>query len=236
MSNETIFDSNTQESQATDTTKPNGFTIPTEASEFIGSGKKYQSAEEALKSVPHAQKHIQTLEQELQTLKEELTKRKTAEQLLDEMKSGFTNENTTQAVEIDPDKIVEIVNQSLTLKEREKVQKSNVDTVVSKFTEVFADKAEEVYNTIAKDAGLTVEQLNKLAASSPKAVLKLAGLDKQGSTLPSKTSSTVNTQAFIQGGNQQQASAKVPRGATTKDLVSAWRAAGETVKQKLSTS
>jgi hypothetical protein len=235
MSNETIFDSTTQESQATDTTSPSTFQIPTEASEFVGSGKKYQSAEEALKSVPHAQKHIQTLEQEVQTLKEELVKRRTAEQLLDEMKSGFANEQTTQAVGIDPDKIAEIVNQSLNLKERQRSEEANVGSVVSKFTEMFADKAEEVYNNIAKEAGLSVTQLNKLAASSPKAVLKLAGLDKSVATLPSKSNGTVNTQIFNQS-NQQTTSSKVPKGASTKDLVNAWKAAGETVKQKLSTT
>jgi len=235
MSNETIFDSNTQENQATDTTSTSTFQIPTEASEFVGSGKKYQSAEEALKSVPHAQKHIQTLEQEVQTLKDELVKRKTAEQLLDEMKSGFTSENTPQVVGIDPDKIVEIVNQSLNLKERQRSEEANVSSVVSKFTELFADKAEEVYNNMAKEAGLTVSQLNKLAASSPKAVLKLAGLDKTVATLPSKSNGSVNTQSFTQN-NQQSASAKVPKGASTKDLVNAWKAAGDTVKQKLSTT
>ncbi len=34
------------------------FQIPTEAAELVGDGKKYQSVEDALKSVPHAQKHI----------------------------------------------------------------------------------------------------------------------------------------------------------------------------------
>ena len=64
------------------------FQIPTEAAELVGDGKKYQSVEDALKSVPHAQKHIQTLESELASVKEELTKRRTTEELLDEIKSG----------------------------------------------------------------------------------------------------------------------------------------------------
>lgn len=236
MSDENIFDSTTQANQQSDATQPQSFTIPTEAVDFIGSGKKYQTPEEALKSVPHAQKHIQTLESELQTLKEELTRRKTAEELLDEMKSGISKENTPQAVEIDPDKIAQLVNQTLTIKERQKEAQQNTQSVANKFTEQFGDKAEEVYNTIAKEAGLTVAQLNSLAASSPSAVLKLAGLTKTVSTVPGKTTSSVNTQAFSNNNKPTELSAKVPKGATTRDLVNAWKAAGEKVKQNLSTS
>ena len=73
----------TQEAQQQDTqTKP--FEIPTEAQDLVGEGKKYSSAEEALRSVPHAQQHIKTLEEEMAELKEELSKRKTTQELLDE--------------------------------------------------------------------------------------------------------------------------------------------------------
>jgi hypothetical protein len=51
-------ESNTQETQQQDTqAKP--FEIPTEAQDLVGEGKKYSSAEEALRSVPHAQNSIQ---------------------------------------------------------------------------------------------------------------------------------------------------------------------------------
>lgn len=235
MTDATIFDSNTNANQGTDTTATNNFQIPTEIAEFIGSGKKYQTAEEALKSVPHAQKHIQTLESELQTLKEELTKRKTAQELLDEMKSGFPQEKTSQGVEIDSDKIAQLINETLTLKERQNTAKQNTESVASKFTDQFGEKAEEVYQTIAKESGLTVAQLNQLAASSPSAVLKLAGLTK-GTQIPGKTNSTINTESFNKVNPAAESSARVPKGASTKDLVNAWRVAGEKVKQNLSTS
>jgi len=237
MSDNTIFETGDPPSQVTDPTKQPTFQIPTEAVEFIGSGKKYQSAEEALKSVPHAQKHIQTLEQELQQLKEELTKRKTAQELLDDLKSGISTENTPQSLEIDPDKIEQIVTQSITAREQQKLAETNTSTVVSKFTEKFGNEAEKVYNSVAKEAGLTIAQLNRLAASSPNAVLKLAGLDKPStSSIPGKQTSSVNTQAFTEGDTNKDLSARVPKGASTKDLVNAWRIAGEKVKQNLSIS
>lgn len=49
---------------------------------------------------------------------------------------------------------------------------------------------------------------------------------------PSKTQSSVNTEGFS-GQGQGNLSAKLPKAATTKDLVQAWRNAGEMVKQDL---
>lgn len=235
MTESTIFEGQSTNDSTQQATQPTGFQIPTEAVDLIGSGKKYQTAEEALKSVPHAQKHIQTLEQELAQVKEELTKRKTAAELLDDIKSGLTQENTPQAVEFDQDKLVQLVNQTLSVKEKQKAAQDNTNAVVGKFTEKYGDKAEEVYNTIAKESGLTVQQLNSLAASSPNAVLKLAGLEKSSSSTPSKSTGSVNTDQFNQTTNTNL-SARVPKGATTRDLVGAWKIAGEKVKQQGSTS
>ena len=76
---ETIFD------QATpDVVETQQNAIPTELAEFVGEGKKYQTVEDALKSIPHAQSHIQKLEEEMKQAREELAKRKAAEELLEE--------------------------------------------------------------------------------------------------------------------------------------------------------
>ena len=208
------------------------FKIPTEAMDFVGEGKKYKSAEEALRSVPHAQEHIRTLESELAQAREELTRRKTAEELLDELKSGTQQtEATPQSGELDQDTIMNLVNQTIEQRDRQTKAQANAKSVASKFTEQYGAQAEEVYNRIAQDAGLTVEQLNNLAATSPNVVLKLSGLDAK-STPVGKPSSSVNTQA-LSSTKPTELSARVPRGASTKDMLAAWRAAGEKVKSQL---
>lgn len=221
----------TQETQQTDSLTPE-FKIPTEALDFVGEGKKYKSAEDALKSVPHAQQHISTLEAELAQMKEELTKRRTAEELLDEIKSGIQPQQQTESVGIDQDRLMQMVNQTLEQKEKQTLAQKNASQVASKFTENFGSEAENVYNRIAKEAGLTVAQLNNLAATSPSAVLKLSGLDSKPTTV-SKPTGSVNTQA-LDNSKPQELSARVPKGASTKDLVSAWKAAGEKVKSQIS--
>jgi len=228
-----ITEPSTNADQNQDNQQPQ-FQIPTEAADFVGDGKKYNSVEDALKSVPHAQKHIQTLESELAAAREELAKRRTTEELLDEIKSGIQPQATPAGTEFDQDKLLQLVDQTLEVKERQKTAKSNADTVASKFTEKYGSKAEEVYNSIARESGLTVQQLNNLAASSPKIVLKLAGLEGTSAPVAGKPTSSVNTEALNQKVDPNQLSARVKQGATTKDLVNAWKIAGEKVKLNLS--
>lgn len=203
--------------------------LPQEVTEFVGSGKKYGSVEDALKSVPHAQKHIQTLESELAQVKEELTKRRTTEELLDEIKSGIPPVEKPLPQGYNQDDIAATVEAIIAKKEAVRSAENNINNVTNSFKEVFGDKAEEKYNLIAEESGLTVQQLNKLSASSPQAVFKLAGISSKKDTTVSKTSSSVITDGFSQG-NPPELSAKVKQGASTKDLVNAWRNAGEKVK------
>lgn len=235
MQDDNIFDSNTNEDQTAGNTAEPVFQIPTEASEFIGSGKKYQSVDEALKSVPHAQKHIQTLESELANVKEELLKRRTTEELIDTFKSDYQPEYTPQGESFDQDRLYEVVDQTIAARERQKVAKQNTNQVVGKLTEKFGDRAEEAYINIAKESGLTIQQLNVLASSSPGAVLKLAGLSVSQSTSAPTSQGTINTQALSQNNQQTSLSSRVPKGATTKEMVNAWKTAGEKIKQTANT-
>ena len=202
--------------------------IPPELAEYVGAGKKYQSIEDVHKAFPHAQKHINTLEEELAQLKEELTKRKTTEELLTDIQTGFQQSvtTTTPSVKNDQD-ISAIVRQEL---EREKIvstAKNNVTRVANVFRDSFGDKAEEIYNKIAAESNLSVATMNQLAATSPEAVLKLAGLTSQKPTNAGKLSSDVN----IQNNNKtsEELSAKTPLYASSKDDTAAIARAREYV-------
>ena len=227
---ETPVEQSTNEAVQTDTA-PKAFEIPTEAQELVGEGKKYQSPEDALKSVPHAQKHIETLESELASVKEELTKRQTTQELIDELKSGSQPvENTTQSAEINQDSVMDLVNQTLTIREKKAQAESNAKSVAEKFTAQYGDKAESTYNSIAKELNVTVAQLNELASSAPSIVLKAAGLS--AATAPvGNTTGSVNTEALTNTASPEALSAKVESG-STKDLLKAWGRAGEKIKQQ----
>ena len=227
---ETPVEQSTNEAPQQDTA-PKAFEIPTEAQELVGEGKKYQSPEDALKSVPHAQKHIETLESELAEVKDELTKRKTTQELIDEIKSGVQTEvNTTQTAELNQDNVMDLVNQTLSIREKKAQAETNAKSVAARFTEQYGDKAESTYNSIAKELNVTVTQLNELAASAPSIVLKAAGLS--AATAPvGNTTGSVNTEALNNTPKPDVTSAKV-EGGSTKDLLKAWGKAGEKVKQQ----
>jgi hypothetical protein len=226
---DTIFSGDDQTEVSPQIQEPSpAFQVPTELNELVGDGKKYRSVEDALKSIPHAQTHIQNLENEMKQLREEVAKRKAAEELLEDLRNNPPMQQNTPTQQ-SPD-IYQTVEAVITAREQQSRAKGNIEAVIGAFSSAFGDKAETQFVHLAQENGLSVQELNKLAATSPAAVLKLAGLGKQQPATPSKmTGSSVNTEGFQQG-NQQPLSAKVPKGATTKDLVNAWRNAGETVR------
>lgn len=227
MSEETIFSTDPVEPEVNPAPQ---VSVPQELAELVGEGKKYKTAEDALKSIPHAQSHIAKLEEEMAQLREELAKRKAAEDLLEEFKAtGYKQEPTI--VKSEPVDIESVVAKVLTQKEQQAIAKANQGTVVKAFDAKYGEKGEEMYIKLAEESGMSLAELNVLAARSPKALFKMAGFEHKES-VPSKTQSSVNTEGFS-GSGQNTFSAKLPKGATTKDLVQAWRNAGEMVKQDL---
>ena len=232
MSTETIFSGETTPPEAVVTPQ---VTLPTEVAEFVGEGKKYRTAEDALKAIPHAQGHIKTLEDEAKQLREELAKRKTAEELLEEFKvSGVMGGNRQDAPATATVDYEEIVAGILGKREAQSAAQKNISTVVNSFQEAYGDKtkAEEMYNKVAEESGLSVQALNQLAATSPEAVMRLAGITKKQEGAASKVQSTVNPQALGQTG-AAPVSAKIGLvGSSTKELKQAVQNAREIVNKR----
>lgn len=232
MTTETIFTPGETSPPVVSATPP-AFALPTEVAEFVGEGKKYRTAEDALKALPHAQGHIKTLEDEAKQLREELAKRKTTEELLEELKSSGYQAPADKQTSPTPVDVESIVASVLAKKEAATTAQKNISIVVSTFQQAFGDKAkaEEMYNKVAGESGLSIEALNTLAATSPEAVMRLAGITKKQETTPGRVQGTVNSQTF--GDKPTSAlSARVKSGASTRDMVSAWHIAGEKVSQQ----
>lgn len=206
--------------------------IPPELAEFVGVGKKYSSLADAHKAFPHAQQHISTLEAENARIKAELEKRKTAEELLNDIQNGLTKTTeTTAAPAISATDISQLVRTEIVKTQEEAIIKQNHSTVASKFTEKFGDKAEAEYNRIAAELGVSVESLNKLAATSPKAVFKLAGID---ATTKSNYSGTLQSDVNLAATtvNTDSTSVRVPlNGGAREDAAAIAKARAQVMKQ-----
>lgn len=234
MTTETIFEGETTPPVVELQSSTPAPAISTEFAELVGEGKKYKTAEDALRSIPHAQSHIQKLEEEAKQLRDELAKRKAAEELLEDFKAtGFKPQGQEdQPPKAEPVDYEQIVASVLAKKEAQTKAQQNIDTVISTFKNAFGDKdkAEEMYTKVALESGLSIPALNQLAATSPEAVMRLAGITKKQEQPAGKVQSTVNLQSTQQG--TTELSARVKAGASTKDLVSAVQRARAKVEQQ----
>lgn len=188
---------------------------------------KYSDVDTALKSIPHKESHIQTLESELAQLREEVEKRKTMEELMEAIaKQNQKKEDPDRASSnFDLDKVVELVDSRLAAKSEAAVQEENKAQVVKALAQVYGEKAQAEFEAKAKELGLGVATMEELSARSPKAVLSYFNLKHETTTPFSKSDVRVDATDVA----KPKSSAKVPEGATTRDAVAAWRAAGDLI-------
>lgn len=186
---------------------------------------KYKNVQEALKALNHAQQYIPTLKSKEQELEQKLndalaklTKMETLEASVLELTRSKEQPGNNQPTGLNEEQVAELVTRTLTKTQQEAIQKQNLDGVVNATREKFGDKAAEVFYGKAKELGMTVEEFNTLAARTPKAVLKLIGVE--GSTTVSRTPVQFNTDGF-----QPSQDSKVGRneksaliGATTEEI------------------
>ena len=151
------------------------------------------------KRLNDSQQFIDQLKNEGAEMREELQKRLTAEQVLEHVKS---NENqadpaTPAAQEIDLDAISDLVKnqvtQTITETEAAKTVSQNQEAFTKALVEKYGEKAEEVYNQLAKEAGLSPADLDRLVGKSATAGLKMFGLEKKAASNTAPPTGTVNT-------------------------------------------
>ena len=206
--------------------------IPPELRELVGEGKKYRTVEAAIASLPHSQSHISKLEAELQTLRDEVSKRRTTQELLDELKSGQSKGETTPA-SVNQDDLAAMVERVVSQKEARTVALANLKSVVDSFKVAFPTDAEARYNALASEHGMSVTQFNTLASQSPAMLIKLAGLSKPTpAATPGRVVSDVNTSAFNTNASDPENSSVV-NFSKTSDVVDAWRRAGKITRKNL---
>lgn len=211
---------------------------------------KYKSVEDALVGLKHAQEYIPKIketatekEQELQKMREELERLKSLENTVLEL-TQKQEKASTNGVSLSEEDIAQLVENTLTKKQLVKVQEDNVSQVVNAVSQKFGADAEKVFYTKAQELGLSVEEMNALAARTPKAVLTLLGVSettahKQVNVSP--TTGSVNTSAFQPTPESflGRETTRVTIGATSDELKQAVansaRLAEELQKQGLST-
>lgn len=197
--------------------------------------QKYGDVTTALAALKHTQTHIQTLEQENSQFREESVKAKTMDEVLSQLNTTNNStqaESTNSSEALDVEKLRDVTLETIKNYEAGKSAVANQQEVVSRLTDIYQDrgKAEEAFVAKAQDLGITVAMLDDLAAKSPKAVLEY--FQTGSKTTTSKfVEGTVNPDALQSTTQPNPAKKNIMYGASTADIVEAWRAAGQTTEQ-----
>lgn len=190
---------------------------------------KYKSVQDALVGLKHAQEYIPQIktqasekEQELEALRQEVERLKSLENTVLELTQKQENASTN-APSLSEEDIANLVQSTLTKQQQQTLQMQNIQSVVGAVSSKFGEDAERVFYTKAQELGLSVEEMNALAARSPKSVLTLLGVSetaapKQANVSPAAGS--VNTSAFQQSRESflGREKASVLFGATSQDV------------------
>jgi uncharacterized protein YukE len=166
--------------------------------------QKYRDVNEAFNGLKHAQEYIPTLKSELTVKEQALAAALARAAELEEANASLlalTSRSNEPAVPqtpvFDEKKIADLVNQTIEQKQTVQVQKANIDSVVSTLQRVFGADAEKAFYGKAQELGMNMQEMNALAAKSPKAVLTMLGVvgDSQKQNVAPHTSS-VNSAAY----------------------------------------
>ncbi|AJT60711.1 putative porin superfamily protein [Citrobacter phage CVT22] len=203
--------------------------------------QKYATIEEALKGLANAQEYIPQVktqlsakEQELADLRAELEKRKAVEDVIASLQPKQPEpvvEPTSQPSQgLSAEDVQRYVEQALNQSKAQDIQTSNTSKVRSALVSKYGEKAQEVATARATELGMSMADLNKLAASSPDAALALLGASAPVSTgAPVRSSvSLPDVQRTVSLAPEKS----LMRGATTKDLVAYMDKLKQAVKQQ----
>lgn len=200
--------------------------IPQEALELVGEGKKYKTPEDALKALPHAQAHIARLEEEAKELREKAAGARAIEELYETLNArGQEGSMATPAVPVVDESLVDkVLERKLQQIDLAKKETANLQEVSQALVEKYGDKAADVFKKKAEDLGVNEAFIRDIVAKSSKAGLELFGLGKKEVPTSASPAGGVNTLALK--ATQPPATIKpVMGGANSKQLMDSWRAA-----------
>jgi hypothetical protein len=190
--------------------------------------QKYATLAEALVGLQHAQNYIPQLkaeqaqrDAEIERLRVEALRVKTLEETLSALNSQQPTSAPQAQTVFDESKLADLVNQTLTRRQQADIEKSNQQMVVSTLQQSFGADAEKKFDEAAAEMGLSRQEMNALAAKSPKLILTALGVKAQTNTSNAFTTpGSVNTSAFTP--QEQTLISRNPKstiiGATTKDI------------------
>jgi len=183
--------------------------------ELVGENKKFKSNEDLARGKAESDNYISHLTNQLDVLKEELTKRKTVEEIADQLRdraktTAQSNQEPTGDDEDEPkgqnslklEDIERLLEKKIKEQESFSQASRNLNEVNTKLSEKFGDSASRVIREKANSLGVTVEYLESQAKANPKVFYRLIELDKSSNTssfAPPQTQRNASIEAGFEG-------------------------------------
>ncbi len=191
---------------------------------------KYGSVKDALISLGNAQTHIPKIEadndalrKKLEEAQAELGKKDAALEALDRFaqKQDTVVDLPVTTPVIDEGAVADLVHQALSQRETQTKQTANLSEVTSSLRTKYGEKAGEIFYEKAAELGMSKEEINTLASTSPKAALQLFGVMESSNVKPSI--GTINSEGFVSEvtaptGRLAPAAKSIMAGATSTEL------------------
>jgi LysM repeat protein len=204
---------------------------------------KYKDVQTALAALKASQEFIPTLQAKLAeetataaALAAEASRAKELERLVESLtKPSTPSSPPPSAPQGAPVDIAAEIQKALLAQRTSEVAKTNTDSVIARLHAEYGTEAEKTFYAKAQENGLSVAEINALAAKSPKAVYSLLGLSSESKRQPNvaPTGSTINTAGFTPAVDSLIGKNKVGTrlGATTQDTIAEVRRSKEMIVQ-----
>lgn len=169
--------------------------------ELVGEGKKFKDYAALAKGKYQADMTIEVLKKKADELKAELNTRTSLESFLDKMRDGKEPPVVTQVPpdlkpdQLDDEALEARLNAILAQREARQKQETNADRVKRVLTEQLGDQVQLTLNHRSKELGVSLDELKRIASSSPAAFFKLVGVEETQGTpqYPSAPRTSVNS-------------------------------------------
>ncbi len=168
--------------------------------QLVGDGKKFKDVESLAKGKAASDAHIVNLETQNRELMEELQKRTKAEEqvnrLLAESQAKETSGEGRTSPSINKEELAELVRNTVQNTNNEAKAEANLQKANDHLVKLYGEKASEVFKNKARELGLQSDFLEDVARKSPEAFMNILGISASGTSAPTVTKGSVNTESL----------------------------------------
>lgn len=190
-------------------------------SELVGEGKKFKDQAALALSTVHKDRHIAKLESELKAIRTDMNSRLSLEELVTKLATTKPSEsgnpvvdesssNQNASKQLTPEDLAKIVDERVSQISAREQAKNNLNTVKTTLKESWGPDYPTKLREKAAELGVGESFLNDLAASQPKAFLKLVEADKVSTSSPRDTGSPLFGRSVDSGKQASSAPAVDP--------------------------